>query len=56
MDILFLKSESQGMSLAVQWLGLHLPTQGVWVSPLVKELRSCMPPGQEAKHKTEAIL
>ena len=32
----------QGASLAVQWLGLHLPTQGVQVQTLVSKLRSHM--------------
>lgn len=43
-------------SLVVQWLDLRLPKQGVWVGSLVRKLRSPMPWGQEAKHKTEAIL
>ena len=30
-------------SLAIQWLRLHLPTQGVQVQSLVGELRSHMP-------------
>ena len=34
-------------SLAVQWLRLHLPMQGVRVRPLVGELRSHMPHGQK---------
>ena len=49
----------QGASLAVQWLGLHLPTQGVQVQTLVRKLRSHMSHGQKKKnpkHKTEAIL
>ena len=43
-----------GTSLAVQWLGLRLPMQGVRVRSLVGELRFHMPRGQ--KTKTEAIL
>ena len=51
----------QGASLAVQWLGLHLPTQGVQVQTLVSKLRSHMSHGQKKKkknpkHKKEAIL
>ena len=36
-------------SLAVQWLRLRLPMQGVQVQSLVKELRSHMPLGQKTK-------
>ena len=43
-----------GPSLAVQWLRLHLPMQGMWVSSLIWKLGSHIPQGQ--KHKTEAIL
>ena len=47
-----------GTSLAVQWLRLRLPIQGVWVRSLVRELRSHMRHSQKTKkkHKTEAIL
>ena len=38
-----------GTSLAVQWLRLPLPMQGVWVWSLVGELRSHMPHGQKTK-------
>ena len=41
--------EFLGTSLAVQWLGLHLPIQGVLVQSLVGELRSHMPRGQKNK-------
>ena len=34
-----------GISLAVQWLRIHLPMQGTWVRFLVGELRSHMPWG-----------
>ena len=41
------------MSLVVQWLGLHLPLQGVRVQALVRDLRSHMPQGQKkTKYKT----
>ena len=43
-----------GTSLAIQWLRLRLPMQGVRVWSLVGELRSHMPRGQ--KPKTEAVL
>ena len=36
-------------SLAVQWLRLCLPMQGVWVRSLVMELRSHMPPSWKTK-------
>ena len=49
-----------GTSLEIQWLWLHLPTQGVWVQRLVRELRSHMLCGskkkKERKKKPEAIL
>ena len=32
-----------GTSLAVQWLKIHLPVQGMWVQSLVRELRSQIP-------------
>ena len=45
-----------GTSLAVQWLELHLPMQGVWIQSLARELRSHIPHGQKTKnHETEAI-
>ena len=40
-------------SLVVQWLGLHLPVQGVQVQSLVRKLGSPMPHGR--KTKTENI-
>ena len=44
------KSRSQaGTSLAVQWLRLCLPMQGLWVRSLVGKLRSHMPCGQKPK-------
>ena len=36
-------------SLAVQWLRLHFPMQGVRIQSLVGELRSHMPHGQKTK-------
>ena len=41
--------EREGTSLAVQWLGLHLPMQGVLIQSLVGELRSHMACGQKTK-------
>ena len=32
-----------GTSLAVQWLKIHLPVQGMWVQSLVGEFRSHIP-------------
>ena len=37
------KIETQGTSLRVQWLRLHLPMQGVWFLLLLRELRFHMP-------------
>ena len=37
----------QRTSLAVQWLRIHLPAQGVWDWSLVEELRPYMPHGQK---------
>ena len=45
----FLRKLSLGTSLAVQWLGLDLPMQGMQVRSLVGELRSHVPRGQKAK-------
>ena len=46
--------------LVGQWLRLWLPLQGVWVRPLVWELRSHMPHSQKKKQtpkcKTESVL
>ena len=39
----------EGTSLVVQWLTFHLPTQGIWVQSLVRELRSHMPLVQKTK-------
>ena len=36
------KTFSAGTSLVIQWLRIHLPVQGMWVQPLVRELRSHM--------------
>ena len=41
-EILLYKSISFRDSLAVQWLRLHFPLQGVWVQSLVREIRSQM--------------
>ena len=45
----FIQNTFTGTSLAVQWLGLRLPMQGVWVRSLVGEIRSHMPHGQKTK-------
>ena len=42
-----------GTSLVVQWLGLRLPTQMVWVQSLVRELRSHM--GQKKKQRRKKL-
>ena len=36
----------EATSLAVQWLRIHLPMQGLWVQPLVRELKSHIPWGK----------
>ena len=43
------RKQTYGTSLVVQWLGLHLPMQGVWVQFLVRELRSQMLHGQKTR-------
>ena len=43
------RKQKEGTFLAVQWLRLHLPKQGVWVRSLVKELRSHRHCGQKTK-------
>ena len=40
-----LRNTTLGTSLVVQWLGLHLPTQGLWIRSLVGKLGSHMPWG-----------
>ena len=40
---------TEGTSLAVHWLRLHLPMEGVQVRSLVRELRSHKPHGQKNK-------
>ena len=45
--LVFSKNHVLGTSLAVQWLRLCLPMQGVQVQSLVGELRSPMPRGQK---------
>ena len=44
-----LRMTRYGTSLVVQWLGLNLPFQRVWVRSLVRELRSHMLHGQYCK-------
>ena len=44
-----------GTSLAVQWLGLCLPVQGVWVRFLVRGLRPHMPYGLKSNIVTNSI-
>ena len=46
-DIFIILGWGGETSLAVQWLRLRLPVQGVWVQPLVRELRSHMLGGQK---------
>ena len=43
-------------SLAVQWLRLHLPKQGVQVRFLVCDLRSHMPPGKKKTKQRNSIV
>ena len=43
------KNPCDGTSLAVPWLRLRLPIQGLWVQSLVGELRSHMACGQTTK-------
>ena len=42
-DPLKLMLWAKGTTLVVQWLKIHLATQGIWVQSLVGELRSHMP-------------
>ena len=54
-----IKNKTFGTSLAVQWLRLHLPMQGVPIRSLVRELRSHKSWDQKKHPKykeTEAIL
>ena len=46
---LITRSIKLGTSLAVQWLKLHPPMQGVWVQSLVEEVRSHVPHGQKTQ-------
>ena len=50
------KTHILGTSLAVQWLRLRFPMQGVQVQTLVRELRAHKLCGQKLKGKTETIL
>ena len=55
--LLLTLKDKQGTLLLVQRLGLLLSMQGVWVPPLVKELRPHMPLCQKNQNiKQEAIL
>ena len=45
-----LKSLSQGTFLVVQWLGIHLPMQGIWVWALVREDPTCRRATKPASH------
>ena len=53
-----LKYDTNGNSLAVQWLGLGAFTAGAWVQSLVKELRSCKScdVAKKKKEKTQMNL
>ena len=44
-DLFHSLKANTGTFLVVQWLGVHLPVQGVQVQALVEELRSHMPWG-----------
>ena len=44
-----LELQMVGTSLAVQWLRLRFPMQGVWVPSLVGELGCHMPHGQKTE-------
>ena len=48
------KKQQQGTSLAVQWLGLCLPTHRVRVQSLVRELRSHVPQGQKIQNPKQS--
>ena len=41
---------SCGASLAVQWLGIHLPRQGTWVPSLIWEDPTCRGPTNPVCH------
>ena len=43
-------------SLAVQWLRLCLPMQGVWIQSLTGYLKSHKPHSQNTKHETNTIV
>ena len=45
-----------GTSLALQWLRLHLPVQGLWVQSQVRELRPHVPRGQETKTQNRSTI
>ena len=44
---------TEGTSLAVHWLRLHLPMEGVQVRSLVRELRSHKPHGQKKQNRKQ---
>ena len=45
LDIMLSEISQTGTSLVVQWLGIHLPMEGMWVQSLVGDLRYHMPWG-----------
>ena len=47
---------SLGISLAVQWLGVHAPIRAVWVQSLVGKLRSCILHGMAKKEKIKLYM
>ena len=49
------KTQHQGNSLAVQWLGLGTFTARAWVQSLVRELRSHKPRGMGAGETTTTM-
>ena len=51
-----LKLSSRRIVLVVQWLGLPLTMQRVWIGSLVREQRSHMPPGQKSKTQNRSNI
>ena len=48
------KKQSQGASLVVQWLRIHLPMQGTWVRALVREDPTCRGATKSVRHNYDA--
>ena len=51
LQIKLIKNRKKGTSLVMQWLKIHLPTQGTWVRALVQDDPTCHGATKPVHHK-----